>query len=76
MSDQIVVTYLNNDGHGFAQSISVNRGTTLNQFLQVHGVENPEHHVISVNRQQPESDYQLRDQDRISVTPRNLKAAA
>jgi sulfur carrier protein ThiS len=75
-ADQVSVTYINNDGGGFPETVSVNRGTTLEQFLSVHGVPEPDNYVVTVNRQVEARNYQLSNGDRISATPRNLKAAA
>jgi sulfur carrier protein ThiS len=70
------VLYLNNDGAGFADYITVAEGTTVQQFFSQrlpHG--RPEDYLIRLNRQPVAADQVLQEGDRISVTPTKIEGA-
>ena len=70
------VLFLNNHGGGFADYVTVEPGTTIEQLL---GRQLPDAHaddlLIRVNRQPVARDYQLQDGDRVSATPTKIDGA-
>jgi hypothetical protein len=71
------ITYINNDGAGFADRIEIEAGTTIQQlFTQRLPHGSPADYLIRVNRQPTTSDYVLQPGDRVSMTPTKIEGAA
>lgn len=68
--------YINNEGGGFADYVSVSEGTTVEQFFneKMPGQESTDY-LIRVNRQPVARDYVLQENDRVSITPINIEGA-
>ena len=71
------VLYINNDGGGFADYVTVSEGTTVDQFFKdkMQG-RKPEDFLIRVNRQPVPRDYVLQENDRVTVTPTKIEGAS
>jgi sulfur carrier protein ThiS len=70
------ILYINNDGGGFADYVNVAEGTTVQSlFAQriTHGV--PADYLIRVNRQPVARDQELKDGDRLTITPTKIEGA-
>ena len=70
------IMYINNDGGGFADFISIDDHTTVEQLFKQripHG--DPANYLIRVNRQPVTRDQQLQEGDRISITPTKIEGA-
>jgi sulfur carrier protein ThiS len=68
--------FINNDGGGFADTIGVAEGTSINQLFEQrlpHG--KPADYLIRVNRQPVAADQVLQEGDRVSVTPTKIEGA-
>jgi hypothetical protein len=68
--------FINNDGGGFADTIEVAEGTSINQLFEQrlpHG--KPADYLIRVNRQPVAADQVLQEGDRVSVTPTKIEGA-
>jgi hypothetical protein len=76
MSD-IRVTFINNDGAGFADTILVSPSTTTAQLFsaQLGQDANPASYLIRVNREAVASDRPLADGDKMTVTPTKIEGA-
>ena len=74
----VKVTFLNNDGGGFAKVLNLDEGTTVEQvFATEMGKSNkPGDYLIRVNRQPVSSDTVLVEGDRLSCTPTKIDGAA
>lgn len=70
------ILYINNDGAGFADYVSVAEGTTVEQFFQskMSGCKASDY-LIRVNRQPVPRDYVLQENDRITITPTKIEGA-
>ena len=67
---------INNDGGGFADYVEVPDGTTVAQLFERQiGSAKPADYLIRVNRQPCAGDQQLREGDRISITPTKIEGA-
>lgn len=75
--DEIRVSFVNNDGGGFADYVGVATGTTIEEFVEdmLPGV-NPAQRRITVNGQVVRAQTVLRNGDRISVTPLKIEGGA
>ena len=71
------ITYINNDGGGFADYVEIAPETTVGQFFaqQVPGAR-PEDYLIRVNRQPVTADHVLQENDRVSATPTKVEGAS
>ena len=71
------VLYINNDGGGFADYVTVSDGTTVEQFFKdkMQG-RKPDDYLIRVNRQPVPRDYVLQENDRVTVTPTKIEGAS
>lgn len=71
------IMYINNDGGGFADHITINEGTTVGQLFDAR-VPNgdPGSYLIRVNRHPSTRDQQLQEGDRVSFTPTKIEGAA
>jgi sulfur carrier protein ThiS len=68
--------FINNDGGGFADTIEVAEGTSINQLFEQrlpHG--KPTDYLVRVNRQPVAADQVLQEGDRVSVTPTKIEGA-
>lgn len=71
------IMYINNDGGGFADHITIDDNTTVQQLFNnrvPHG--SPSDYLIRVNRQPSTRDQQLREGDRVSFTPTKIEGAS
>jgi hypothetical protein len=70
------VLFINNDG-GFADQVDVEPGTTVRQlFEQQLPDRKPEDYLIRVNRLESTADQELKEGDRVSMTPTKIEGAA
>ena len=70
------ILFLNNLGAGFADTIDVPHGTTVQQLFALKmGQLQPEQFLIRVNRQPATRDQILLPGDRVSVTPTKIEGA-
>lgn len=70
------VTFLNNEGAGFADAIEVEPGTTAQKlFTDKLPGRSPQDYLIRVNRLPVTADQVLVDGDRVSITPRKIEGA-
>ena len=71
------ILFIDNDGGGFADFISVTDGITVGQFFneKMPG-RKPENYLIRVNRQPVPRDYVLQENDRVTVTPTKIEGAS
>ncbi|WP_296456339.1 molybdopterin converting factor [Rubinisphaera sp.] len=70
------ILYINNDGGGFADYITIEPETTISHFVDQrlkHGIAAD--YLIRVNRQPVSSDYLLQAGDRVSLTPTKIEGA-
>ncbi len=70
------ILYINNDGGGFADYVTIEPETTISQFVDQrlkHGLAAD--YLIRVNRQPVSSDYTLQEGDRVSLTPTKIEGA-
>jgi sulfur carrier protein ThiS len=72
----MIILYINNDGAGFADYVSVAEETTVEQFFQnkMSGCKASDY-LIRVNRQPVPRDYVLQENDRITITPTKIEGA-
>jgi sulfur carrier protein ThiS len=70
------ILFVNNDGAGFADYVSVAEGTTVEQFfiIKMEGRESSDY-MIRVNRQPVPKNYVLQENDRITITPVKIDGA-
>lgn len=69
------VLFINNDGAGFADKVDIDPDTTITRFFENHMDGNPADYLIRVNREAVESNFVLRDGDRVSITPTKIDGA-
>ena len=71
------VLYIDNDGGGFADYVTVSDGTTVEQFFKdkMRG-RKPDNYLIRVNRQPVPRDCVLQENDRVTVTPTKIEGAS
>jgi len=71
------IFYVNNDGGGFADTIEVQNGLTVEQlFKQQLPERSPQDFLIRVNRQPAARDQRLQEGDRVTFTPTKIEGAA
>ena len=71
------ILYINNDGAGFADHIEIESNSTVEKlFSQRMPDRDPADYLIRVNRQPVSRDQQLREGDRVSITPTKIEGAA
>ena len=71
------VFYVNNDGGGFADTIEIPDGQTVQQFFQERMPNRKaQDYLIRVNRLPVSADQVLREQDRISITATKIHGAS
>ena len=71
------VLFINNQGGGFADYVSVDENTSVEKFFnQKLPQEKSEDYLIRVNRQPVPRDYVLQDGDRITITPTKIDGAS
>jgi len=68
--------FINNDAGGYADSVDVPAGTTVDKFFtqQLSG-RDAEDYLIRVNRQPVPRDYVLQEGDRVTMTPTKIEGA-
>jgi hypothetical protein len=73
---KINVTFLNNEGGGFAGQTDAEAGESLDSFLsrKVSGYD-PGRYLIRVNREEARGDMRLEEGMRISLTPQKIAGA-
>lgn len=70
------ILFINNDGGGFADTIDVAQGLSLDQlFEQRMGDAVATDYLIRVNRQPAASSQILQEGDRVSITPTKIHGA-
>ena len=70
------VLFINNDGAGFADYLTVSEGTNVEQFFKAQLPDRrTEDFLIRVNRQPVPRDYILQDGDRVTMTPTKIEGA-
>ena len=70
------ILYINNDGGGFADTIDVAEGMTIEKlFTERMPGQKAVDYLIRVNRLPSSADQSLRDGDRVSMTPKNIAGA-
>jgi hypothetical protein len=70
------VLFINNDGGGFADHITVDDGTTVAKlFAEKIPRGRPQDYLIRVNRQPASAEQVLHDSDRVSFTPVKIEGA-
>ena len=70
------ILYVNNDGAGFADYVSIAENTTVEQFFAIKMQDcQAIDYLIRVNRQPVTRDYILKDGDRVTITPRKIEGA-
>ena len=70
------ILFINNDGSGFADYLTVSEGTTVELLFkdQLPG-RHAEDYLIRVNRQPVPKDYALQEGDRVTMTPTKIEGA-
>ena len=70
------VYFVNNNGGGFAGRVDVSPDMSVGEFFAREFPDgNPDSYKIRVNRENVTRDYVLQDEDRVTVTPTNVKGA-
>lgn len=69
------ILFINNDGSGFADHLSIDEGTTVQRLFADRIKGSPSSYLIRVNRQPVTSDQMLQDGDRVSFTPVKIEGA-
>lgn len=72
---KIRILYINNDGAGFADHLTIDSGTTVRAFFDERCQGRAPDYLIRVNRQPVASDYVLVEGDRITITPTKIEGA-
>ena len=72
---QMKITYINNDGAGYADHLDVAEGTTVSKLFDHQIDGKPTDYLIRVNRQPVTADYVLHEGDRVSFTPTKIEGA-
>jgi hypothetical protein len=71
------ILYVNNDGGGFADYVTIAEGTTVRAFFAEHVPHGkPQDYLIRVNRQPAAADQVLQEGDRVSFTPVKIEGAS
>ncbi|MCH5376546.1 MAG: molybdopterin converting factor [Planctomycetes bacterium] len=70
------ILFINNDGGGFADRITIESGTTVAQFFtqRLPNAKSTDY-LIRVNRQPATADQVLEPGDRVSITPTKIEGA-
>jgi len=70
------ILYINNEGGGFADYVTVSEGTTVEQFFKdkMPGRKSTDF-LIRVNREPVARDCVLQEGDRVTVTPTKIEGA-
>jgi hypothetical protein len=71
------ILFINNDGGGFADRITIESHTTVAQFFsqRLPNAKSTDY-LIRVNRQPATADQLLEPGDRVSITPTKIEGAA
>jgi hypothetical protein len=70
------ILFINNDGAGFADYVTVEIGTTVEAFFKNRCRGKATDYLIRVNRLPVASDYVLQPNDRVTITPTKIEGAA
>jgi hypothetical protein len=75
--EMIKVTFINNDGAGFADTIEIEPGTTAAELFadQLGQDADPSAYLIRVNREACASNKVLNDGDKMTCTPTKIDGA-
>ena len=69
--------YINNDLGGFADTIDIAEGISVERFFQERmSGRKAEDYLIRVNRQPVPKDYILQENDRVTLSPTKIEGAA
>jgi hypothetical protein len=69
------ILFINNDGAGFADYLTIEPGTTVQAFFEARFRGRPADYLIRVNRQPVPSSYVLQPNDRVTITPTKIEGA-
>lgn len=73
------ITFINNDGGGFADKIVIREGITVRELfadkMGSGGNASPRDYLIRVNRQPADAEQVLQENDRVSFTPTKIEGA-
>jgi len=70
------ILFINNDGAGFADFVSISENKTIEQFFKDKmPSEVSTDYLIRVNRQPVPRDYVLQEGDRVTITPTKIDGA-
>jgi sulfur carrier protein ThiS len=75
MAEQRTVFFVNNDGGGFADNVTVEAGTTISDLFAKKVGGTAANYKIRVNGQPVQGDYLLQMGDRVSCTPAKIQGA-
>ena len=76
--DMTTIFFVNNDGGGFAEEVSVRAGTTIGELVASKlGVSvDIERFLVRVNRDITPASYVLDEGDRVTLTPKKIEGAS
>jgi hypothetical protein len=69
------IHFVNNHGEGFADTIEVDEGTTLQALFNTKIGGESRNYRIRVNHQVQPRDYLLKEGDRVTITPTKFEGA-
>jgi len=70
------ILYINNDGAGFADYVSIEPATSVEKFFARQMPDrDPADYLIRVNRQPVPRGYTLKEDDRVTITPTKIAGA-
>jgi len=69
------IRFIDNSAGGFADNLQIPAGQTIEGFLESRNID-PDDHAIRVNGDIVQSDYVLRSNDAVTVTPKKIDGAA
>ena len=69
------VLYVNCDGGGFADFITLPKSTTVQQLFEQRIEGKPSDYLIRVNRMPVSADHVMQDGDRVTFTPVKIEGA-
>lgn len=69
------ILFINNDGAGFADYITIEPETTVQTFFETRYRGRAADYLIRVNRQPVPANYVLQPNDRVTITPTKIEGA-
>jgi len=69
------ILFINNDGGGFADTIEIREGTTIQELFDDRVDGTYCDYLIRVNRQPTTGSYVMQANDRVSITPVKVEGA-